>query len=107
MLEKVLKELLNFRKNIPSMMKYISYILLVILILYGYIFTGKIYIMNFSLIVICFMTLFLSLIFYNNNKKYNIIDAFYLLSSIIFLSSAFNLFIAIRSKGLIYYLLQS
>ena len=61
-----LKELLNFRKNIPSMMKYISYILLVILILYGYIFTGKIYIMNFSLIVICFMTLFLSLIFYNN-----------------------------------------
>ena len=56
-----LKELLNFRNNIPSMMKYISYALLVILILYGYIFTGKVYIMNFSLIIICFMTLFLSL----------------------------------------------
>ena len=95
-----LKELLNFRNNIPSMMKYISYVLLIILILYGYIFTGKVYIMNFSLIIICFMTLFLSLIFYNDNKKYNILDAFYLLSSIIFLSSAFNLFIVVRSKGL-------
>lgn len=95
-----LKELLNFKKNIPNMMKCISYVLFVVLLIYGYTFTGRVYLMNFTFVIICFMTLFLSLIFYNNNKKYNVEDVFYLISSIIFLSSAFNLFIVVRAKGL-------
>lgn len=95
-----LKELLNFKENIPNTMKIVSYVLFVMLLIYGYIFTGKVYLMNFTFVLICFMALFLPLIFYGNNKKYNIEDAFYLLSCIIFLSSSFNLFIIVRSKSL-------
>jgi len=95
-----LRELLKPMENIPDMMKYISYVLFVILLMYGYTFTGKVYIMNFSLMLISFLILFISLIFYNNNKKYSIRDVFYLIASIIFLSSAFYLFNVVRSKGL-------
>lgn len=96
-----LKELLNLKKNIPDMMKYISYVLFIMLIFYGYTFNGKILLMNFSFILISFIILYFSLIYYSNNKKYSIEDVFYLFSSIIFLSAAFNLFIVVRTKGLL------
>lgn len=96
-----LYELLRSKKNIPDMMKYISYVLFVMLLIYGYTFTGKVYLMNSTFVIIVILTLFLSLLYYNDNKKYSIEDVFYLLGSIIFLSAAFNLFIVIRSKGLL------
>lgn len=99
-----LKEILNLRKNLPTRMKIVSYVLFLVLLIYGYTFTGKVYLMNFSFVIICLMVLFLSLIFYGNNKKYNIEDAFFLSASIIFLSSAFNLFIVVRETGLEYIL---
>lgn len=95
-----LYELLRLKKNIPSVMKYISYVLYVVLLLYGYIFTNGVFVLNASLLIIVFMVLFLSLIYYHNNKKYNIEDVFYLLSSIVFLSSAFNLFVVVREMSL-------
>ena len=95
-----MNELLKPKKNIPKMMKYISYVLFIMLLIYGYTFTGKIYIMNYTFILIMFMIMFLSLLYYHDNKKYNIDDAFYLIGSIIFLSAAFNLFTVIRAEGL-------
>lgn len=94
-------ELLKPKKNIPLMMKYISYVLFIMLLIFGYTFTGKIYLMNFSFVLITIMILFLSLLYYHDNKKYSIEDVFYLFGSIIFLSACFNLFIVIRSKGLL------
>ena len=99
-----LKELLSLRKNVPVMVKYVSYVLFLVLLVCGYTFTGKLYIMNFSFLVISILFLFLPLLLYHNNKKYNIEDVFYLLSSIVFLSAAFNLFIVIRAKGLMLFL---
>ena len=95
-----LYELLKPKKNIPMMMKYISYVLFIMLLIYGYTFTGKIFIMNFTFVLISALILFLSLLYYHDNKKYSIEDVFYLFASIIFLSAAFNLFIVIREKGL-------
>jgi len=95
-----LYELLKPKKNIPIMMKYISYVLFIMLLIYGYTFTGKIFIMNFTFVLIAFMILFLSLLYYHDNKKYSVEDVFYLFTSIIFLSAAFNLFVVIREKGL-------
>ena len=92
-------ELLRLKKNIPITIKIISYILFLILLIYGYTFTGKIYLMNFTFVVICFIALFTALLVFNN-KKYNIEDVLYILGSIIFLSAAFNLFIVVRSNGL-------
>jgi len=93
-------ELLKPKKDIPNMMKYISYVLFIMMLIYGYTFTGKIYIMNYTFILITFMIMFLSLLYYHDNKKYNINDAFYLIGTIVFLSAAFNLFTVIRAKGL-------
>lgn len=93
-------ELLKPKKNIPKLMKYISYVLFIMLLICGYTFTGKIYIMNYTFILLTMMTLFISLLYYHDNKKYSVDDVFYLLGSIIFLSAAFNLFIVIRSEGL-------
>ena len=95
-----MNELLKPKKDIPKMMKYISYVLFIMLLVYGYTFTGKIFIMNYTLILIMFMIMFFSLLYYNDNKKYNINDVFYLIGSIIFLSAAFNLFIVVRSESL-------
>ena len=57
-----LRELLKPMENIPNVMKYISYVLFVVFLLYGYTYTGKVYIMNFSLMLISFLILFTSLI---------------------------------------------
>lgn len=95
-----LKELLNLFENIPNMMKFISYLLFIVLLLFGYSFVNKVYVMNFSLILITFLIMFMSLIYYHKNKKYNIHDVFCLITCIIFLSSAFNLFIIVRNMGL-------
>ena len=94
-------ELLKPKKNIPKTMRYISYVLFVMFLIFGYTFTGSIYIMNFTLLILAFMVMFLSLLYYHDNKKYCIDDVFYLLGSIIFLSAAFNLFIVIRNEGLL------
>ena len=45
-----LYELLKLKKNIPVMMKYISYVLFIMLISSGYVYKDGIYILNFSLI---------------------------------------------------------
>ncbi|MBQ1812326.1 MAG: phosphatidate cytidylyltransferase [Bacilli bacterium] len=93
-------ELLRIKENIPSIIKIIAYVLFLMLLVYGYTFTGKIYLMNFTFVVISFIILFSSLLVYNDRKKYSVEDVFYILAAIIFLSAAFNLFIVIRSKSL-------
>lgn len=95
-----LKELLNLLKGVPYPVKIISYLLFVILLLFGYQFIDGIYIMNFSLTLITFLIVLTSIILYSNRKEYSISDAFFLISSLIFLSSAFNLFIIVREKSL-------
>ena len=95
-----LKELLNLLKGVPYPVKIISYLLFVILLLFGYQFIDGIYIMNFSLMLITFLIVLTSIILYSNRKEYSISDAFFLISSLIFLSSAFNLFIIVREKSL-------
>lgn len=93
-------ELFRIKENIPDTMKIIGYVLFLMLLIYGYTFTGKIYLMNFTFVIISFIILFSSLLVYNDRKKYSVEDVFYILASIIFLSAAFNLFIVVRSKSL-------
>ncbi len=97
-----LKELLDIKKDIPNEMKLISYILFVLLLLYGYTYTSKIFMLNYTLLLICILVLLSSIITFHNVKKYSIEDVFYLFSSIVILSAAFNLFIVVRASGLNY-----
>ncbi len=93
-------ELFKIKKDVPNSIKCIGYVLFLVLLTYGYNFTGRIYLMNFSLVVMCFLILFTALLVYNDNNKYNVEDTFYILGAIIFLSSAFYLFKVVRSEGL-------
>ena len=95
-----LYELLKPKTNIPIMMKYISYVLFIMLLIYGYTFVNNIFIMNFTFVLIVFLVLFLALLYYHDNKKYNVEDVFYLFGSILFLSASFKLFIFVRNMGL-------
>ena len=94
-----LKELLDLKKDIPNFVKYVSYVLFLILLIYGYTYTGKIFLMNYTFLIICLLILLSSLLVFRN-KKYSIDDVFYLFASIIFLSSAFHLFTVVRAKSL-------
>lgn len=93
------RELIKVKK-IPSMVKYISYILFVVNMIYGYTFISGMMVMNYTLTLLIILFLTLSLIIYHDNKIFNIEDVFYILSSIIFLSAAFYLFLVIRNEGL-------
>ena len=92
------KELLDLKKKIPSHVEIVGYFLFLIIILVGYIFNGDIVIMNFSLFILVFISLLISLLIYN--KPYNIEDIFYLIGSILFLSISFYLIIIIREISL-------
>lgn len=97
-----LKELLDLNKDIPILVKYISYLLFGLLLIFGYTYTGRVILLNYSLVVISLLVLLTSMLVYNDSKRYSIEDVFYSLGSIILLSTAFSLFSIIRRSGLNY-----
>lgn len=100
-----LKELLDIRKskkNFPFIMKGISYILLTVLILSNNSSTIIEYILNYKFIAITLFTLLIPLVIYQNNKKYSINDAMYLIGTLFFLGIAFNLIILVRNYSLVF-----
>jgi phosphatidate cytidylyltransferase len=101
-----LKEILDIRKgerDIPFIMKMISYLLLLTLVLNNYTNVGFVYNIDYRIISLLFIFLFIPLILYSNHKTYSINDAFFLIASIFFLGIAFNLLIAIRNFSLLYF----
>jgi len=99
-----LYELLSVReqeKDFPLFLKYFSYIILCLML-----FANNIIDFNISYIILLllFCCFFLPIVFINDNLKYNISDAFYLLGSIIFLGTIFNLINIIRGKDLFYFI---
>ena len=93
-----LKELLDLKKGIPSYIKLSSYLFFIVMLLFGYVYNGDIIIMDFSLFLLIFISLSISLLIFK--KPYNIEDVFYLCSSILFLSVSFYLIIIIRELSL-------
>ena len=93
-----LKEMLNLKRNIPTFLKIVSYLFFVILVLFGFNYSGDTIILNFSIFFNIILVLFSSLLVFD--KSYNVEDALYLVGTIIFLSSSFYLFIAIRNISL-------
>ena len=94
------REMINAKGNIPNLMRYISYVLFVILIVNNFELVGTTFSINIELVILSIISLFLPLIMYHDDKKYNIIDALYLFATVIFLSIAFNLFVIVRDNGI-------
>ncbi len=92
-----LREMINAKGSIPNMIKIISYVIFLFLMLYRF---------DTNILIGITFILFLPVLYYHDDKKYNMIDALYLFAVILFLSIAFNAFIAIRNSDLfiIFYL---
>jgi phosphatidate cytidylyltransferase len=102
-----LYELINIRetkRKFPVDMKQVSYLLFILLVINNYNNSGFIYSIDYRVISVLLIILLLPLVFYGDNDKYNVNDAFYLLGSIFFLGIAFNLLIAIRNYNINYFI---
>ena len=86
-----IKEVLNIKKGLPLLIKYISYILVGGLIFLDLSMIVKIFIIIFTLLIL--------LIFFDD-KKYNIEDAFYLICFSIIILLLFSYIYLIREKDI-------
>lgn len=99
-------ELLRYTK-IPNFMKCLGYIMYAIMFSFGYFNASRVVLVNTCYVIVTMFVCFIPLVLYHNSKVYNIVDVFYLLSSILFISFVFNLFVFVRniSLELVFYLL--
>lgn len=94
-----LKELLDLEKNIPLVLKISAFIFTLFLICYNY-NTMKInFLFDAKLMIILGLFYFISIVIFNDLKKYNYKDAIHLIVSILFISILFNGLIIVRKIG--------
>jgi len=101
-----LYELLSVReteKKFPLIVKILSFIVLAIIIYFSNINTINYYV-DYKYLILLFGITFLPVIFLNNNFKYSISDAFYLMGSVIFLGTTFNLITITRNVDLSHFI---
>lgn len=100
-----LYEILNIRetrKKFPFMMKVFAYILVLFFSLNNFTsieFTSNLDYRVMSFIIFIFLT---PMIFINDNKRYNLNDALFLIGSTLFIGLSFNLIIIIRNYDILY-----
>ena len=92
-------ELTSIRKKdekIPLVMTILSYLFVGFIVYSGNDYSAS-YNIDYKVFTITFGTFLLPIVFINNNDKYNISDALYLIGSILFLGVAFNTFVIVRN----------
>ena len=100
-----LYELINIRKKekeIPLVLRIFSYILMAIFIGIGTNIYSSNYEMIYKIIIVLFLIYFLPVVFINDTKRYNIMDALYILGSTMFLAIAYNSCIMITNNNISY-----
>lgn len=90
------------KKKLPIVMKVISYIIVVFMSLNNMDAIDFHYMMDYKNISIIIFGFVAPLVFINDNNKYNISDALYLIGSTLFLGFSFNLIIITRNYDLMY-----
>ena len=96
------KEFLDIKtskKEIPSFVTFISYIMISFLIVATESSNVAISV-DLKVLSALFLVFLLPTILYHDRKKYSIVDAFYLIGGIFFLGTSFSLFIMLRKIGL-------
>lgn len=100
-------ELIKFRetkKGFPFIIKIIAYIITALLIFNNTNAMDLTYVLDYRLVAFIIIGILGPIVFINNNKKYNIQDALYLIGSTLFIGISFNLIILLRNYGLGYLL---
>ncbi|HPE14608.1 MAG TPA: phosphatidate cytidylyltransferase [Bacilli bacterium] len=100
-------ELLRIRetkKEFPKFMKIFTYIMVLLMLFSNVLEASLHFVIDDSIMSIFFLLFLLPLVFINDNEKYNITDAFYLIGTVVFLGLAFNLFVEFRNLDVSYIL---
>lgn len=99
-----LREFLKARehkKELPIFINFISYIILVLIVITGVKTNDMVFAIDFRIIAALSMVFLIPVVLYHDRKLYSITDAFYLIGGIFFLGTSFSLFIIIRNISLL------
>jgi len=95
-----LKEMLDIKKEIPIAMKLTAFATFIYFVFSFSSAQNFVFFLDYRIISLILLVLLLPIIFYHDEKKYNINDALSLIGIIFFLGLSFNLIISIRSNNL-------
>ena len=101
------KELYDLRlkeKNLSLLITVLAYFAVAFLILNNYQGKELTLILDYRIITFINLAFLLPLVLIGNNEKYNLLDAMYLIGSILFIGLSFNLMILIRNYSLTYFI---
>ncbi len=90
------------KKEIPILVELFAYILVGFLTLNNYQAKDLTFSINYQMIAILIFAFLSPLVFINDNKKYNINDALYIVASTIFIGLTMNILILIRNYSLVH-----
>lgn len=88
------------RKEIPSFITFISYIIMTLFVLMNVQSKEIVYSMSYPTIVGLFLVFSIPAVLYHERSKYSIVDAFYFIGGIFFLGTSFSLLITLRNISL-------
>ena len=89
-------------KEIPFLLQLISYILVGFLIINNYKSNDLTLVMSYKALSLLVFSFLFPIIMIDNNKKYNLNDAMFLMGSVLFIGLSFNLLILVRNYSLEY-----
>ena len=98
-----LKELIAIKetkKEMPNFIKFISYIIISLLVLYNISDKEIIFSIDYRIIAGLFLTFLIPTVLYHNQDKYSVNDAFYLIGAMFFLGISFHLLVLLRNTNL-------
>lgn len=100
-----LRELLNIRgkeKHIPSEIELLSYLIVIFFTMNNFDMNLDYYVLDYKLLASLILIDFIPLVLINDKRKYNILDALYLIGSTLFIGITFNLIAQFRSYDVNY-----
>lgn len=98
-----LREFMKVRQDtrkIPDFIRLISYIMITFLYFSNTLKSDMNFLIDYRIVAGLFLFLLFPVIFYHNEKVYNIKDAFYMLGGVLFLGCSMSLFYLYRTIGL-------
>ena len=90
----------NEKKYVQAFIKFISYIILTLLILTNSQLKELTFSIDYRVLAALFIAYLLPTVLYHDREKYSVNDAFYLIGGVLFLGISMSLMILIRSTGL-------
>lgn len=98
-----IKELLDVKetkKELPAFIKFISYIIITLIVFYNTRTTDLILSLDYRTVAALFLSFLIPTVLYHDREKYSINDAFFLIGSIFFLGTSFSVINIIRNIDL-------